>query len=63
LACHGYAKIASVLLAALANVAAILLMPYADRISAWLILFWGTLIWLVGQIWYMLKMKEKPEEV
>ncbi|MBC7260452.1 MAG: hypothetical protein H5T63_00435 [Chloroflexi bacterium] len=37
-----------------------LLMPYADGIPAWLIPFWGTLIWLVGQIWYILKMKEKP---
>lgn len=52
------ASIASVAMAALANVVAILLMPYADQIPAALIPFWGTLIWIVGQVWYLLKIKK-----
>ena len=52
------AKVASVAIAALVNVAANLALPYLDNLPVWVAQFWPVAVWLAGQIWYELT---KPE--
>lgn len=50
-----WAIVASVLLAALASVAAMLLQPYLGALPAWVEQFWPFVVWIVQQLWYELR--------
>ena len=53
------AKIASGLLAGLVCGLAVLVKPYLANLPAWVEVYWPIVVWVAGQIWYILT---KPKE-